>query len=76
MTQNRMEVRDIRVVRGGRVILDVKELHVASSEIVAVVGPNGAGKSTLIKVMGLLLRPDEGQVLWQERQRQSLRSTD
>lgn len=36
-------------------VLDDVSLHVASSEIVAIVGPNGAGKSTVLKaVMGLV----------------------
>jgi tungstate transport system ATP-binding protein len=59
----RIEAREVRVVRGGRAILDLDRLEVLPSEILAVVGPNGAGKSTLIQVLALLLRPDRGRVL-------------
>ncbi len=55
-------LRDVRVVRDGRAILDVAALDVWPGERLAVVGPNGAGKSTLLQVMMLLLRPERGAV--------------
>jgi tungstate transport system ATP-binding protein len=58
----RLCARDLRVVRGGRTILDVPELSVAAGERVAVVGPNGAGKSTLLRCLALLERIDTGSV--------------
>lgn len=30
-----------------------------------IIGPSGSGKSTLLSVLGLLLRPKQGYVLWQ-----------
>lgn len=55
-------VRDVRVARGGRVLLEVPALDVRRGERLAVVGANGAGKSTLLQVMACLLAPDAGQV--------------
>ncbi len=55
-------LRDVRVRRGGRVVLDVSALTVARGERLAIVGPNGAGKSTLLQVMALLLAPERGEV--------------
>ncbi|MFI7707239.1 ATP-binding cassette domain-containing protein [Nonomuraea sp. NPDC049480] len=46
--------RDLRVHAGGRELLNVPELHVASGRTLAVLGPNGAGKSTLLRALGLL----------------------
>ena len=46
-----LELRDARVVRDGRTILDIAGLVVGEGERVAVLGPNGAGKSTLIRLM-------------------------
>ncbi|MBB6549698.1 ABC transporter ATP-binding protein [Nonomuraea rubra] len=46
--------RDLRVRAGGRELLSVPELHVASGRTLAVLGPNGAGKSTLLRALGLL----------------------
>jgi len=57
-----LSLREVRVRRGGRAILDVPAVEVWPGEVLAVVGPNGAGKSTLLQVMALLLAPDTGEV--------------
>ena len=42
--------RDLRVVRGGRTVLD--QLSVSVEEgVTALLGPNGAGKSSLLRTM-------------------------
>ena len=56
-------LRDVRRRYQERVALHVASLDVVRGEVLAVIGPNGAGKSTLLRVLGLLERPDEGQVL-------------
>ncbi|MEM7127802.1 MAG: ATP-binding cassette domain-containing protein [Chloroflexota bacterium] len=59
----KIEMRDVRVVAGGQVILDAVNLTIRAGEQIAVVGPSGAGKSSLA---GLLLgwhRPARGQLL-------------
>jgi tungstate transport system ATP-binding protein len=43
--------------------LDVPALDVIAGEVLSIIGPNGSGKSTLLRVLGLLERPDTGQVL-------------
>jgi len=44
------------------------DLVLAAGQIVALLGPSGSGKSTLIKVLGLVTRPDHGN-LWMNGQR-------
>lgn len=39
--------------------------HVAEGEIVALIGSNGAGKSTLLKAISGVIRPYEGEILFQ-----------
>lgn len=50
-----LEVRNLRVVLGGRTILTDVHLSIPRGELVALIGPNGAGKTTLLRsCLGLL----------------------
>jgi tungstate transport system ATP-binding protein len=62
-----IQVRNLYVRRGGRVVLQVEELDVQAREVLAVVGPNGAGKSTLLLTLARLIRPERGRVLFDGR---------
>jgi Fe-S cluster assembly ATP-binding protein len=46
-----LEVRDLRVRAGERLILDGLSLAVRAGEVHAIMGPNGSGKSTLTGVL-------------------------
>ena len=46
-----LDLHNIRVMRGGKVVLHDFSLRVHADEHVAVLGPNGCGKSTLIKTI-------------------------
>jgi len=60
----KLELRDVIVRRAGVEVLRVGELGVETGEVLAVIGPNGAGKSTLLQVAALVLRPSQGEVLF------------
>ncbi|MBV8541041.1 MAG: ABC transporter ATP-binding protein [Pseudonocardiales bacterium] len=59
----RLELRDVSVRIGERMILDRLSLSVPAGTSVAVVGGSGTGKSVLVSLAGRLLDPDEGEVL-------------
>jgi iron complex transport system ATP-binding protein len=46
-----LDLRKVRVMRGGKIVLDDFSLRVHADEHLAVLGPNGCGKSTLIKTI-------------------------
>ena len=52
-----IELRNVSIVRNGRVVLRELNLSIADGEHVAIMGPNGAGKSTLIKTITRELYP-------------------
>lgn len=56
-----LAVRNLRVRRAAREVLEVSHLDVGAAETVAALGPNGAGKSTLLLAAALLL-PAEGEI--------------
>jgi len=57
-----LEVRDLRVLRDRRPVLEIERLAVESGEVLAVVGPNGAGKSSLLLAAARLLKPERGEI--------------
>jgi ABC-type sulfate/molybdate transport systems ATPase subunit len=62
-----VEVRGLRVRRGGLPVLEVASLDVRTGEVLALVGPNGAGKTTLLLALARLLGPQEGEIVFRGR---------
>lgn len=60
-------VRRYRIDGGELEVLSGVSLTLRSGESVAIVGPSGAGKSTLLHLLGLLERPSEGKVSFEQR---------
>ncbi len=59
---------DLVRVYDGRRVVDVDVVDVRSGEVLAILGPNGAGKSTLMRLLAALETPDEGRLLYRDRQ--------
>jgi branched-chain amino acid transport system ATP-binding protein len=68
-----LEVRDVSVRFGGLTALDAVSLTVEPRQVLGVIGPNGAGKTTLLNVLCGFTRPDEGQLLIDDRHYRDLR---
>lgn len=58
-----IELRDVTLAFGDRVVLDGINLSVAERETLCVLGGSGAGKSTILRLILGLLDPTEGEIL-------------
>lgn len=74
MTENILQLDEIRVRYSGLPVLHGISLHVDSGETVCVVGANGAGKSTLLRAVMGTQRVFEGRILFQGTEIQRLRT--
>ena len=61
---------------GGFQALSGCSLEVAAQSITGIIGPNGAGKSTLFNVLGGLLAPQSGDVVFEGRSILGLRADE
>ena len=57
-----MELSDISVRRGDRVILGPLNWQVLEGERWVILGPNGAGKTTLLQICSSLIHPTTGEI--------------
>lgn len=57
----------VRVVRGGRVLVDGVDCTLEPGTFTGLLGPNGAGKSTLLHLLAGVLGPDGGTVRFRDR---------
>jgi molybdopterin-binding protein len=64
-----MEIRVAGLGRkaGRKAILDGIDMEFSPGQVNVILGPNGAGKSTLLRLLGLLDRPDSGEITYDGR---------
>lgn len=60
-----LQVENITVYYGNIQAIKGVTLDIQEGEIVTLIGANGAGKSTLLKTVSGLLKPKEGQILYE-----------
>jgi branched-chain amino acid transport system ATP-binding protein len=68
-----LQVKELRVARGGKAIIHGVDLDIAPGRITALLGPNGAGKSSLVLAIAGALPLTSGQVLLDGRSIAGLR---
>jgi len=63
-----LEAINLKVERGGTLLLDLPALSIEKGEILALIGPNGAGKTTLLQTLSFLLQPFHGEIFFNGKQ--------
>ncbi len=61
---SKIEAIEILHCYNGKKVLDITHLSFTRGGTYAVLGQNGSGKTTLLNILGLLLKPTEGKVLF------------
>lgn len=61
---NIIELQNVTKVFKSKRILEGVNISIPSNQVTAIVGKNGSGKSTLLKMIGGLMKPDSGQILF------------
>lgn len=61
-----LDVRDLRKAYGRHQVVNGLSFQIARGEIVGLLGPNGAGKTTAFYMTIGLIRPDSGQVFFND----------
>jgi branched-chain amino acid transport system ATP-binding protein len=69
-----LKVRGIDAGYGKVQILHDVSLDIAPGEVVSIIGPNGAGKSTVLKAVMGMLRPTQGELLFDRQPITGLRT--
>lgn len=70
---NFIEIHNLQIRRNDKTALEIPGLSIERGETLTVVGPNGAGKSTLLLALARLLKPSQGDILYDGK---SLRQLD
>src|SRR5262245_1874397 len=59
---------DLRKSYGPTTALDGASMHVRAGEVLAIMGPSGSGKSTLLHCLAGIVPPDDGRVVYRDRE--------
>ena len=51
----------------GKKVLEGISMEAKPANITVFIGPNGAGKTTLFKILGLLEKPDNGDIIFERK---------
>jgi heme exporter protein A len=71
-TNNVLTADNLQCVRGDRTLFSNLSFHIGSGKILFVQGANGSGKTTLLRTLSGLSQAQNGQVIWNSKNIQSL----
>lgn len=61
-----LSARGLTFSRGGRRVFGGIDFDLRPGQMLQVLGANGSGKTSLLRVLGGLVPPDEGELLWRD----------
>ena len=61
---NQLELKDVRCIRGERLLFSKLNFACEEGTLVRLAGPNGTGKTSLLRLIVGLMPPTQGEVLW------------
>lgn len=62
-----LEIKNLSKSFGGRKVVDGVDLNIKHGEIVGLLGPNGAGKTTSFHMITGLIKPDGGEIFFDQQ---------
>lgn len=60
---NVIDLKNVSLVRGGKVLLDSISFQASSDQRWVILGPNGAGKTTMLRVCAAQIHPSSGEAV-------------
>lgn len=60
----RIDIESVRFTYGESSALSGVDASIPSGSLTGIIGPNGSGKSTLLRILGSVLKPSSGKVLY------------
>jgi len=71
-----IQVKEVSKAYGGKSVVDDVTVTIEKGKVTSFIGPNGAGKSTLLSMISRLITRDSGQVIIDDKELSSWKSTE
>ncbi len=73
MSENVLEIKGVSKSFEDNLIIDNLSFKVRGGETFGLLGPNGAGKTTMMRMIMNIIRPDEGEILYNGKLRHKIK---
>lgn len=67
MSKNIIDIKNLRKSFGGNRILKGVNYSINEGDVSCIIGPSGSGKSTFLRCINLLERPDDGEIIYENK---------